>query len=82
MKNVCIHDLELARNLLMTDGRVTKKDAATAADFIESGEIGVYLLDNISWEGTIPTHISPLYLHSMQTIAERSDDTLEVIRDW
>ena len=80
--NVCIHDLELARKLLMTEGRFTKKDAASAAQLIESGEIGVYLLDNINWEGVIPTHISSFELHSMQTIAERSDDTLDVNRPW
>jgi hypothetical protein len=80
--NVCIHQLELARKRLMTEGKISEKDAATAEQLIEGGEICVYLLDNISWEGTIPNHISPLTLHSMQTIAERSDDTLEVIRDW
>jgi len=78
--NVCIHDLELARNLLMTEGKISEKDAATASQFIESGEIGVYLLDNISWEGVIPTQISNFALHAMQTIAEHSDDTLEVNR--
>jgi hypothetical protein len=80
--NVCIHDLELARNLLMTEGRITKHDAATAAQLIESGEIGVYLLDNISWEGVIPRHVSILALHSMRIEAERSDDILEVNRPF
>lgn len=80
--NVCIHDLELARKLLMTEGRVTKKNAASAEQMIESGEIGVYLLDNISWEGTIPAHVSSLVLHTMQNIAERSGDILEIHRDW
>ena len=80
--NVCIHDLELARKLLTAEGRVTKKDATTASQLIEDGEIGVYLLDNINWEGVIPTHISSFELHSMQTIAERSDDTLEVNKYW
>jgi len=80
--NVCIHDLELARKLLMTEGRITKHDATTASQLIEDGEICVYLLDNINWEGVIPTHISSFALHSMQTIAERSDDTLEVNKYW
>ena len=80
--NVCIHDLELARKRLETEGKISEKDAVNASLLIESGEIGVYLLDNISWAGTIPTRISPLALHSMQTIAERADDTLEVNRDW
>lgn len=82
VKNVCIHDLELARKLLITEGRITKNDAATAAQLIESGEVGVYLLDNINWEGVIPTHISSFALHSMRIIAERADDTLEVNRLW
>ena len=56
--NVCIHDLELARKQLMTEGRVTRHDATTASQLIEDGEICVYLLDNISWEGVIPAHIS------------------------
>jgi hypothetical protein len=80
--NVCIHDLELARNLLMTEGRITKHDATTASQLIESGEIGVYLLDNINWEGVIPTHISSFSLDSMRMIAERSDDTLDVNKLW
>ena len=80
--NVCIHDLELARNLLMTEGRITKHDARTASQLIESGEIGVYLLDNINWEGVIPTHISSFSLDSMRMIAERSDDTLDVNKLW
>ena len=64
----------------MTEGKISEKNAATASQFIESGEIGVYLLDNISWEGVIPTQISKVALHAMQTIAEHSDDTLEVNR--
>jgi len=64
----------------MPEGKISEKDAATAAELIESGEIGVYLLDNISWEGVIPTQISNFALHAMQTIAEHSDDTLEVNR--
>jgi len=80
--NVCIHQLELARKRLMTEGRITKHDATTASQLIEEGEICLYLLDNINWEGVIPTHISSFALHSMQTIAERSDDTLEVNKYW
>jgi hypothetical protein len=80
--NVCIHQLELARKRLITEGRITKHDATTASQLIEDGEICVYLLDNISWEGVIPAHISSFALHSMQTIAERSDDTLEINRPW
>ena len=80
--NVCIHQLELARKRLMTEGRITKHDATTASQLIEDGEICVYLLDNINWEGVIPAHISSFALHSMQTIAERSDDTLEVNKHW
>jgi hypothetical protein len=79
--NACIHQLELARKRLMTEGEVCEKDAATASQLIEDGEVCVYLLENISWEGVIPVHIPPLALHSMQTIAERSDDMLEVNRD-
>ena len=80
--NVCIHQLELARKRLMTEGKISEKDAATASQLIEDGEVCVYLLDNISWEGIVPVHISPLALNSMQTIAERSNDILEVNRDW
>jgi hypothetical protein len=80
--NVCIHQLDLARKRLMTEGKISEKDAATASQLIEDGEVCVYLLDNISWEGTIPAHVSSFDLHAMQTIAERSDDMLEVSRDW
>ena len=80
--NVCIHQLEQARKRLMTEGKISEKDAATASQLIEDGEVCVYLLDNISWEGTIPAHVSSFDLHAMQTIAERSDDMLEVSRDW
>jgi hypothetical protein len=66
----------------MTEGKISEKDATTASQLIEDGEICVYLLDKISWEGTIPAHVSIFDLHSMQTIAERSDDTLEVNRPW
>ena len=78
--NVCIHQLELARNRLMTEGKISKHDTMTASQLIEDGEICVYLLDNISWEGIIPAHVSSFALNSMRTIAERSDDTLEVNR--
>ena len=80
--NACVHDLELTRKLLMTEGRVTKKDAATAAELIESSEIGVYLLDNISWEGTIPAHVSSLVINAMRIEAERSDDIIEFNRPF
>jgi hypothetical protein len=79
--NVCIHQLELARKRLMTEGKISEKYAATASQLIEDGEVCVYLLNNISWEGVIPVHISPLALHSMQTIAGRSDGILDVNRD-
>ena len=78
--NVCIHDLERARSLLMSEGRISEHDAMTAEQLIESGEIGVYLLDNISWQGAIPADVSSFVLGTMRTIAERSDDTLEVKR--
>jgi hypothetical protein len=64
----------------MTEGKISEKDAATASQFIEDGEICVYLLDNISWQGVIPIQISNFALQAMQTNAERSDDTLEVNR--
>jgi len=80
--HVCIHQLELARKRLMTEGKISEHDAATASQFIEDGEICVHLLDNISWEGTIPAHVTSFDLHAMQTIAEHSDDMLEVDRDW
>jgi hypothetical protein len=80
--NVCIRQLELARKRLMTEGRISKNDATTASQLIEDGEICVYLLDNIGWWGAIPAHISSFALHSMQFIAERSDDTLEVDTHW
>jgi hypothetical protein len=80
--NVCIHDLELARKRLMTEGRVTEEDAVAASQLIEDGEICVHLLDNIDWEGVIPTHISSFEIHSMQSIAEQSDDRLEVSKYW
>ena len=82
VRNVCIHQLELARKRLMTEGKISEKDAVTAEQLIEGGEICVYLLDNISWEGTIPTHVSSLVLHTMQSIADGSNDILEVHRDW
>jgi hypothetical protein len=79
--NVCIRQLELARKRLMTEGRISEKDAMTAAHFIEDGEVCVCLLDNLSWDGTVPSRVSDFTLHAMQTIAEHSDDTLEVYRD-
>jgi hypothetical protein len=80
--NVCVHQLELARNQLMTEGKISKHDTTTASQLIEDGEICVHLLDNISWDGTIPAHISSFALHSMRIIAEHSDDTLEVNKPW
>jgi uncharacterized protein YacL len=80
--NVCIHDLELARKRLETEGKISEKDALSASSLIEDGEICVYLLNNINWVGTIPTHVSSLVLHTMQSIADRSDDILDVNRDW
>ena len=80
--NVCIRQLELARKRLMTEDKISEKDTTTASQLIEDGEICVYLLNNVSWEGVIPTHISSFELHSMRTIAERSDDTLDVNRPW
>jgi len=80
--NVCIHDLELARKRLETEGKISEKDALSASYLIEEGEICVYLLTNINWVGTIPTHVSSLVLHTMQSIADRSDGILEVNRDW
>jgi len=77
--NVCIHDLELARKLLMTEGGIAKHDAATAAQYIESGEIGVHLLANISWQGVIPNYVANFVLDCMRIDAERSSDTLDVI---
>lgn len=77
--NVCIHDLELARKLLMTEGGIVKDDAATAAQYIESGEICVHLLANISWEGVIPNYVASFVLDCMRIDAERSGDTLDVI---
>lgn len=80
--NVCIHDLELARKRLEPEGNISEKDALSASYLIEDGEICVYLLNNVGWVGTIPTHVSSLVLHNMQSIADRSDDILEVNRDW
>jgi hypothetical protein len=80
--NICFHQLELARKRLKIEGKISEKDAATAEQLIEGSEICVYLLGNISWEGTIPTRVSSLVLHTMQATAERSDDILEVNRDW
>ncbi len=80
--NVCIHDLELARKRLETEGKISEKDAVITSYLIEDCEICVYLLNNISWAGTIPTHVSSLVLHTMQSIADRSDYILEVNRDW
>jgi uncharacterized membrane protein len=76
--NVCIHQLELARNRLMTEGKISKHDTTTVSQLIEDGEICVHLLDNIGWDGTIPAHVSSFALHFMRIIAEHSDDTLEV----
>jgi len=76
--NVCIHQLELARNRLMTEGKISKHDTTTASQLIEDSEICVHLLDNIGWDGTIPVHVSSFAFHSMRIIAEHSDDMLEV----
>ncbi len=80
--NVCIHQLEQARKQLMTERKISERDAITASQFIEDGEICVYFLGNISLDGTIPAHVSSFELHSMQAIAEDSDDTLEVHRPF
>jgi len=80
--NVCIHQLELARNRLMTEGKIPKHDTMTVSQLIEDSEICVHLLDNIGWDGTIPAHVSSFALHFMRIIAEHSDDTLEVNKPW
>jgi len=80
--NVCIHQFELARNRLMTEGKMSKHDSTTVSQLIEDSEICVHLLDNIGWDGTIPAHVSSFALHFMRIIAEHSDDTLEVNKPW
>jgi hypothetical protein len=80
--NVCIRQLELARDRLMTEGKISKNDTTTASRLIEDGEICVHLFDNIRWDGSIPANVSSFQIHTMRIIAERSDDTLEVNRPW